>query len=375
MKLYEFEGKRLLKEFGVPVLPGQLVLRDSALPEAPVVLKAQALSGGRGKVGLVQICRDADALSAQAAKLFDAVHEGERITALWAEKPANVRKEYYCSVTYDGETGGPLLVASGSGGVEVERTAAERPDAILKMPFDIFYGPADYQFRQIAAFIDANRVKELTAILRNVYRMWRESGATLVEINPLALTDEGVIALDAKFELDDASEKCHKELFAGLKDEQHKLFGRVFRESGDTMTYVQLDGSVGLISDGAGTGMLALDLMNDEGVAAADFCEMGGLTNADVMYDALDKVLTKNPDVKSVLVVLIGGFNRMDEMAKGIVRYRDEKHPKARLIVRLCGTMEDEGKKIMADAGLDVYNDLLSAVKASRGRHSDVHPD
>ena len=167
------------------------------------------------------------------------------------------------------------------------------------------------------------------------------------------------MALDAKIEIDDDAKPRLKELFERTFRSRPHRKGQM--RSG-TITYVPLDGNVGLISDGAGTGMLTLDLIRDFGGSAADFCEMGGLTSPEVMYSAMDQVFSDRKDIKSLLVVLIGGFNRMDEMAEGITAYLRDHSVSIPLVVRMCGTMEEEGKTIMKEAGLPVYDDLRTAV-------------
>jgi succinyl-CoA synthetase beta subunit len=187
----------------------------------------------------------------------------------------------------------------------------------------------------------------------------------LVEVNPLVSTPDGFVALDGKMVIDDKAAFRQGELLADLTAEQGRLPGaEIEAERSDTITYVPLDGTVGLISDGAGTGMLTLDLIRDEGGAAADFCEMGGLTSPQVMYDAMSAVLSDDK-VKSLLVVLIGGFNRMDEMAEGIIRYRDERGLNVPIVVRMCGTMEEKGIEMMKEASLATCDDLLTAVKTA----------
>ncbi|MFA5472786.1 MAG: hypothetical protein WC452_04060, partial [Aminobacteriaceae bacterium] len=181
-------------------------------------------------------------------------------------------------------------------------------------------------------------------------------------INPLVVTDSGLVALDSKIEIDDDAKPRLKDLFEQNLSEQARITGKEADADHGTITYVPLDGNVGLISDGAGTGMLTLDLIKDFGGSAADFCEMGGLTSPEVMYSAMDQVFSDKKDIRSLLVVLIGGFNRMDEMAEGITSYLRDHSVSIPLVVRLCGTMEEEGKTIMKEAGLPVYDDLRTAV-------------
>lgn len=365
MKLYEFQGKRLLREYGIPVPRGTLITSvDQELAiELPVVLKAQVLAGGRGKAGGVIHCAEKGHVTAGLANLFGYTIKGEAVRAVLAEEKAEVEQEFYLALTIRGGDATPLLMASAAGGVDIEEVAAKNPERIIRVPFNPLLGPTDYQFRAFAKGIGYPDYRVLKRLVEGLYAIFQGLDATLVEINPLAQTPSGLSALDAKVVLDDKAAFRHEKLFEQLKAEQRTLVGGQagLETRADTITYVPLAGTVGLISDGAGTGMLALDLIHDAGGEAANFCEMGGITNPEVMCTALATVLA-NPGVKSLLVVLIGGFNRMDEMAAGILKYRADHGLKVPLVVRMCGTMEEEGKQMMRDAGLATYDDLLGAV-------------
>ena len=269
------------------------------------------------------------------------------------------------SITVNGTAATPVLVASEAGGVDIERVAQETPEKIVTIPINPLIGPSDYQVRALAKGIGVKDRKGLKKIVDGLWSVFSGCDATLVEVNPLVSTPDGFVALDGKMVIDDKAAFRQGELLADLKAEQGRLPGaEIEAERSDTITYVPLDGTVGLISDGAGTGMLTLDLIRDEGGAAADFCEMGGLTSPEVMYDAMSAVLSDDK-VKSLLVVLIGGFNRMDERAEGIIRYRDERGLNVPIVVRMCGTMEEKGIEMMKEASLATCDDLLTAVKTA----------
>lgn len=363
MKLYEFQGKALFREAGIPVPKGTVCTAgDTGGLFAPSVVKAQVLSGGRGKAGAVQIVETRDEASRAAEAILSMTLRDEPVRAVLVEEKAKILKEYYLAVTFDGEAGTPLFIASASGGMDIESVADQTPERILKVPVDALWGPTDYKIRAMCDFLGYGDRREFASLVRALWRLFREKDAVLVEINPLVATESGLVALDSKIEIDADAEGRQKALFDRFRNEQARITGRRDEGGQDTITYVPLDGDVGLISDGAGTGMLSLDLIRDFGGSAADFCEMGGLTSPEVMYSAMDQVFTKAPGIKSLLVVLIGGFNRMDEMAEGIVRYLEEHPTSVPLVVRLCGTMEEEGKTIMRRAGLAVYDDLRTAV-------------
>jgi succinyl-CoA synthetase beta subunit len=198
-----------------------------------------------------------------------------------------------------------------------------------------------------------------------MYKIFKEYDATLVEINPLAITPHGLVAIDSKINLDDQSYFRHEELFQRLKKEKELIQGKdsdIFKTTDDTITFVPLSGNIGLISDGAGTGLLALDLINDFGGKVASFCELGGITNSEIMFKAL-KMVAGDSMIKSTVVILIGGFNRMDEMAKGIVKFKKEFKKDIPIFIRMCGTKEEIGKQLMRNENIPVYDSLNEAVE------------
>lgn len=381
MKLYEFQGKELFARCGIPVPKRRLVrsFEDLETLDAPLVLKSQVLSGGRGKAGGVVVCDDIASLVQEGKRLIGSSLKGERVLALLAEEKVDILQEYYLSFVIDGELKKPLIIASATGGMEIEKVAEEEPEKILKLSFDPLAGPSDYHFRRIADFLSLrNELKDLRKVLRAMYALFNQYDASLIEINPLVKTSAGLIALDSKINLDDDAEFRQKEIFQEFQEQQNVIQQNNAKAKDEgTITYVPLDGNIGMISDGAGTGMLSLDLIRDFGGEAADFCEMGGLTSPDVMYQAMETVFNRaTKELKSLLVILIGGFNRMDEMAEGIIRYKNDHGISVPLFVRLCGTMETEGKKMMIDSGLPVFDDLEEAVEkavmAAEG-NSHVH--
>jgi len=363
MKLYEFQGKSLFREAGIPVPKGAVVTAsDRSGLFAPSAVKAQVLSGGRGKAGGVLLASTMEEAEKAVGSILSMELKGEPVKAVLVEEKMNIRAEYYLAVTFDGEAGTPLFMASASGGMDIESVAEHAPEKILKLPVDSLWGLTDYKIREMADFLGYENKKEFASFSRKLWNLFREKEAVLVEINPLVVTDSGLVALDAKIEIDDDAKPRLKELFKRNLSEQASITGKGADADHGTITYVPLDGNVGLISDGAGTGMLTLDLIRDFGGSAADFCEMGGLTSPEVMYSAMDQVFSDKKDIRSLLVVLIGGFNRMDEMADGITAYLRDHSVSIPLVVRLCGTMEEEGKTIMKEAGLPVYDDLRTAV-------------
>lgn len=366
MKLYEFQGKRIFRENGIPVDAGKLLKLGQQIENisAPKVLKAQVLTGGRGKAGGIKIWDGLSDVSQIIENLFELKIKGESVGGILLQEMVEIQREFYLSITYKGTKATPVLIVSAAGGVEIEKIAQEDPEKIVAIPLNPLVGPSEYQVRYVAKKIGYENYRELKLLIDNVYKVFRKYDATLVEINPLAVTPDGLVAVDAKVNLDDKSEFRHKELFEGLLKEQLSLQKddvKAATEEQDTITYVPLSGTVGLISDGAGTGMLTLDIIKDAGGEAANFCELGGTTNAEIMYKAMTMAMEK-PGMDSLIVVLIGGFNRMDHMAEGIIKYRNDHGFKVPVFVRMCGTLEQVGKEMMKESDIPVFNDLQETV-------------
>lgn len=367
MNLFEYEGKKLFKAYDIPVPKGVLIVDSSASEpmKFPFVLKAQVLTGGRGKAGGVKICTNNAEYIENIKNIMGMTIKGHPVHAVLAEEAIKYEAELYLSITLQSGRPAPLLIASRQGGVNIEEAANNSPDEIFKIEIDPFIGIKSYQIDQLSEKLELER-NELAQIIQKLYKLFKEQDALLVEINPLGVVNGKLVAMDSKVILDDEAEKRHACLFNELKGERKKL--REYIEpcsDGTTITFVPLCGEVGLISDGAGTGMLALDLVIDEGGTVASFCELGGTTNAEVMYRAMELTLQPGNTVKSILIVLIGGFNKMDDMANGITKYMREHNINLPIFCRMCGTMEEEGIRIMEEAGLKTYRDLTEAVELS----------
>ncbi len=368
MDLFEFEGKDLLREAGIPT-PGNAMVYEAggkAPLGYPFVLKAQVLTGGRGKAGGIKVCNDDAEFARNAASILGLEIKGHKVCGLMAEEMAKPDHELYLSISRNGEGGRPLLIASPMGGMDIEQVAGERPDALLTLPIDPFAGLQAYHHAMLAERMPMADADGLRAVVEKLYAAMKKFNATLIEINPLGVVGGALVALDAKVALDDDAGRLHAPLLDRIRSGREKLKGysEPVREN-NTITFVPLEGEVGLISDGAGTGMLALDLVSDAGGRVASFCELGGITNADVMYRAMEKTLFPGNTAKSVLIVLIGGFNRMDDMAEGITRYLLDHKVNVPVFTRMCGTKEEEGFAIMKRHGLETYGDLMETVALS----------
>jgi succinyl-CoA synthetase beta subunit len=370
MRLYEFQAKRLLAKHGIPVPESRLLTSSADVADLPlpVVLKAQVPVGGRGKAGGIRIAEGQDEAQAIFEELLGADIHGHSVQVVLAEERTEILREIYLAVLFDKAANQPLVMASGAGGVDIEQVARQTPEKIVKKHLDPFLGLPPFAIRFLAKALDIQGVSEFGAVLQAMYDLLWANDATLVEINPLVETPGGLMALDAKMVLDDKATFRHVDLFAALQAEQ-KTLDRTEKTRAEKLaeehdiTYVLLDGDVGLIADGAGTGMLALDLIQDAGGRPANFCEMGGLANAEVMCRAIEVVLA-NPQVKALLITLIGGLTRMDEMADGIVQYLSQQEAPVPLVIRMCGTQEEVGKATLQKVGIGTFDDLPQAVQS-----------
>jgi succinyl-CoA synthetase beta subunit len=376
MKLFEFQAKRILRQEGIPVPRGEVAANVLEAEEiarklgGPVVLKAQVLVGGRGLAGGVKFAEDPLEVRKMAEALFGSEIKGEDIRKVLVEEKIPIKSEFYAGVTVDKEARTPMVIATSEGGVEIELVAEKSPEKIIERNIDVFKGFSDYEGRSIAkkVCIDKKGTEAFARILKILYAIFEKYDAELVEINPLALTTNNeFVAVDAKLNIDARASFRHRELIEELQREFVKpIAGARLREfkavEAGLTSYFELDGNIGIICDGAGTGMLTLDIVKDLGGEPANFCELGGITNPALMKNAMDVVLS-NPKVEVLLINLIGGLNRMDEMAEGIVSFLDEKGTSVPIVVRMTGTMEDLGKDMLRKAGISTYDNIYDAAE------------
>ena len=370
MRLLEFQAKRLFLKHGI-LVPRNVLLESSTNLENlpyPVMLKAQVPVGGRGKAGAIRPAADANQAALVLGELLNTFIKGNLVRVVLAEEKVEVRKEIYLAILIDKLAKLPVIMASDAGGVDIEQVAGERPTRIPKKYIDPFIGLSDYTVRYLAERIGAKEYfRDFAKLVYSLFDIFQSYDCTLVEINPLAVTSNGLLALDAKIVLDDKAAYRHGELFRTLEDEQTRSrqantskAEQLAKDKG--ITYVSLDGNVGMISDGAGTGMLTVDLIKDAGGQAANFCELGGFGGKESMQQALEVVLA-NPRVKVLLISLIGGLTRMDEVADGIVAYLEGHELAVPLVVRMCGTQEEAGRARLQAVWIEAVDDLLTAIR------------
>ena len=361
MNLFEFEGKALLRKHGIPLPESVLVCSegDAVAMPFPFVLKAQVMTGGRGKAGGVRVCKDEGEYRKNLREILNMTIKGFSVHGLLAEEMMKPDEEYYLSITQQGVKR-PTLIFSRMGGMDIESVAAEHPEEIVRIEIDPFTRLKDYQISYLSSKMNVEKVQARSFLLK-LQEAYFEEHAVLTEINPLGVTGGRLTALDCKFVIDD-----HAKAASAVRDAIEAQRGMLHKYTAPekemtTVTYVPLKGDVAMISDGAGTGMLTLDLLTDLGADVACFTELGGMTSEEVMYRAMQLTLDGHNEIKGLLIVLIGGFNRMDNMARGIIRYLSEHEVNIPIYTRMCGTMEEEGLRLMAEAGLKTYYDLTDA--------------
>jgi succinyl-CoA synthetase beta subunit len=371
--LYEYQGKELFKRFGIPVSEGRLATTPEEARAAAaelggqVVVKAQVLTGGRGKAGGVKLAGGPDDAEQKARDILGLDIRGHVVRKLWIERASDIAKEYYLSVTFDRGAKKPLFMLTTEGGVEIEQVAEENPDALSRLHVDPLEGYQPYQARRLiygAAIDDPNEQKQILAIVEKLYRCFIESDAMLCEVNPLIVTPDGEVkALDSKFTVDESALFRHPDV-AEMRDvEAADPLETFARENG--VTYVKLDGDVGILGNGAGLSMSTVDVVVVAGGRPANFCDLGGGGDAQGVVDALE-VITRDPQVKSIFFNIFGGITRCDEVARGILAALEKMQISLPIVVRLDGTNADEGRRILADAAppnLHVEPTMLEAAE------------
>jgi len=356
--LYEYQGKELFRSFGIPTSEGRLASTPAEAAAAAaelggqVVVKAQVLTGGRGKAGGVKLAEGPDDAEQKAAEILGLDINGHIVRKLWIETASEIAKEYYLSVTFDRGQKKALFMLTTEGGIEIEQVAEETPEKLARLHVDPLEGYQPYQSRRLiygAGIDDPGEQKQVLEIVRKLGACFVGADAMLCEINPLIVTPEGEVrALDSKFTVDDNALYKHPEIESMRDPESVPPEERAAREKG--VTYVKLDGEVGILGNGAGLVMSTLDVIALAGGRAANFCDLGGGGDAQGVVDALE-VISGDPQVRSIFFNIFGGITRTDEVARGILTALEQigiQHP---IVVRLDGTNAEEGRRILAESG------------------------
>lgn len=358
MDLLEYQGKQLLARHGVPVPDGAeattvaQAVDGADLIGYPCAIKAQVQIGGRGKAGGIKVAHNRAEAEAHATAILGMDIRGLTVRELWIERAADIAAEYYAAVIFDRSARKPLVMLSTQGGMDIEEVADRAPDSIARIHVDPLVGFQDFHGRQLAfgAGVDADIVRPLTQFLAQLYAVFIAEDAMLLEINPLIITGERqLVALDAKVTIDDNAIFRHPETAAlrnpSAEDEQEQMA----KERG--LTYVKLDGNIGILGNGAGLVMSTLDVVAQAGGKPANFLDAGGGSQADEIASAVEVILS-NPKVSAVLFNIFGGITRCDEVARGLIAAFEKIDVRVPFVVRLDGTNDVAGRELLEQAGL-----------------------
>ena len=370
MKIHEYQAKEVLRKFGVVTPRGEACFSvDDAVKAAEGlggsiwVVKAQIHAGGRGKGGGVKLARSLDEVRAVAGEILGmqlVTHqtgpEGQKVRRLLVEEGADIQKEYYVAALTDRATQSVALMASSEGGMDIEEVAAKTPEKIIKVFVDPLVGLTDAQANQLASGIGVPEASMAQAVetFKKLYHCYMETDASLAEINPLILEGNGNIkALDAKFNFDSNSLYRHTDIVE-YRDFDEEDADELEASKHD-LAYISLDGNIGCLVNGAGLAMATMDTIKLFGAEPANFLDVGGGATTEKVTEAF-KIMLKNPKVKGILVNIFGGIMRCDTIATGVVAAAKEVNLSVPLVVRMKGTNEDLGKKILADSGLPIIS-------------------
>ncbi|MBN1179695.1 MAG: ADP-forming succinate--CoA ligase subunit beta [Anaerolineae bacterium] len=379
MKLHEFQSKRIFAQYGIPIPDGDVATTPQearAIAErlgGPVVVKSQVLVGGRGKAGGIKLAKDAAEAEARAADILALDIKGLPVRRVLIDQAADIRHEIYLGIVIDRVAERPVMIASAEGGVEIEEVARTNPNAIKKLHIDPFIGMRAYHTRWLAREIglDEALMRSFDHIARGLYEAFVGCDASLAEINPLVVTGAGtLLAVDGKMVLDDNGLFRHPDLAEKRDVDEETPTERAAREA--DLSYVQLDGEIGCMVNGAGLAMATMDITKHFGGSPANFLDIGGGAKADRVATALRLILA-DPNVKAVLFNIFGGITRCDEVAKGILAALEEVQPNLPMVARLVGTNEAEGRQILDASPFDMITATTlaeaaqKAVAAARG--------
>ena len=372
MDLLEYQGKQLFARHGIPVPAGEPASTvDEAVAAAnrigyPCAIKAQVQVGGRGKLGGIKLAADETAAREHAEAILGMDIKGLTVRELWIERASQIAAEYYASFVFDRGAKAPLAMLSTRGGMDIEEVSAQSPEAIATLHVDPLLGFQPFHGRRLAfeAGVDADLVRPVGAFLEQLYSAFVSEEAMLVEVNPLIVTPErALVALDAKVTLDGNSLYRHPDN-AQLRDLSSEDPQERMAKERD-LTYVKLDGDIGVLGNGAGLVMSTLDLVALHGGAPANFLDAGGGSKAEAITAAVE-VIISDPNVKAVLFNIFGGITRCDEVARGLIQAFEQIKPTIPFVVRLDGTNGDEGRALLSEAALPIVHAVSTMDEAAQ---------
>jgi succinyl-CoA synthetase beta subunit len=377
LKLQEYQSKLLFAQRSIPIPKGKVATTAQEAHDIAdelggrVVIKSQVLVGGRGKAGGIKLAKSANEAEDLAAQILGMTIKGLPVRKVLVDEAADIQKEIYLGVTNDRAARKPVMICSSEGGVEIEEVARTDPGKIIREHIDPLMGLRDYQARNIALGIGLGRDywKQFGQIAGALYQTYVDTDATLAEINPLVITgDKRLVALDGKIVLDDNALYRHADL-AEMRDLDEES-GQETEARKYGLSYVKLDGEIGCLVNGAGLAMGTMDIVKFFGGNPANFLDIGGGAQADKVTAAL-RIILSDLKVRAVLINIFGGITRCDEVARGILSALKEVNTKVPMVVRLVGTNEEEGRRLLADANMITATSLADAaqkaVKAAKG--------
>ena len=401
MRIHEYQAKQMIAGYGVPIPRGRVASSSAEAVEIceelglPLVIKAQVLAGGRGKAGGIRVVKSAQEVEEVATEILGMTIHGLPVRKLLVEEAVSIQQEIYVGITLDRRARGPLVLASASGGMDIEQIAARSPESIVREPIHPLLGLHDYQLRNLALAMNLPRElwRPFGQGVSGLWQAYRDADATLAEMNPFAITTDGrLLALDAKMTLDDNALMLHPQL-AELRDaDQEDALEREARKFG--LSYIKMDGEIGCMVNGAGLAMMTMDLLQTAGGRAANFLDVGGGASAEKVGAALS-ILLRDPQVKVMLINIFGGITRCDEVARGILHALEEVEGSREvaaeavgasadgqngpvalapppggghlppIVVRLVGTNAEEGRALLAQANMIACETLSEAAETA----------
>lgn len=368
MELHEYQAKELFRKFNIHVPVGTVhenaedVYSSHHLAGNRLVVKAQVHTGGRGKAGGVKVVNSIAEAFTSAKEILSMTIRGLPVRKVLVEEALDISREFYLAMTLDRDRACDVVMLSDEGGMDIEEIARNSPASLVKINVHPHLGLQEYQIRElIHSFpLNASDRAELASVIRKLYRLYTETDATLAEINPLALCKDTFVAADAKVVLDDNALFRHPELRSMQDVNEDDPLEREAHHRG--LAYVRLGGDIGIIGNGAGLVMATIDIISQEGGRPANFLDIGGGAKADVVRKSLEVVL-KDPNVKGILINVFGGITRCDEVARGIVDSIEQLEVKIPLVIKLCGTQEEEGREILRSAGISLVGEILEGAR------------
>jgi len=371
LKLFEYEAKTILAKYGIPTPQGGLATSASQAKEVasrlkpPVVVKAQVLIAGRGKAGGILFTSSAEEAETAANKLLNMQIKGIPVRSVWIEEKIQTKRELYFGITTDRFNQSYVAIASAAGGMEIEEVAAKTPEKVIKLLINPEYGFRSFHARQMATKMGyaGNQISELGKVLERLYCIGMDYDAELIEMNPLVETVNGKFAAaDARIIMDDNALFRHQEYKKRLLEGESELSPQELEAMKNDLAYVKLDGNIGVIGNGAGLVMATLDVIQYYGGKPANFLDVGGGAPSEKTALAL-KIVLSDPNVKALFINILGGITRCDEVARGILEAKEKVGVTKPMVIRLVGTNEEEGKRILTNAGIHVLESMEEAAQ------------